>query len=145
MISEFIAGMLGTMAFSILFGVPSRYYVYCGLIGSGGWIIYSAAVKVLGPAEASLLATMAVIFFSRLVAVWKRCPVTIFLIAGIFPLVPGSGIYWTTYYLVTDQLPLALHTGYQAVKCAMAIVLGIVLIFELPQSLFARLLRQKNR
>ena len=49
MISEFIAGMLGTMAFSILFGVPSRYYVYCGLIGSGGWIIYSAAVKVLGP------------------------------------------------------------------------------------------------
>ena len=56
-----------------------------------------------------------------------------------------SGIYWTTYYLVTDQLPLALHTGYQAVKCAMAIVLGIVLIFELPQSLFARLLRQKNR
>ena len=48
LISEFIAGMLGTMAFSILFGVPSRYYVYCGLIGSGGWIIYSAAVKVLG-------------------------------------------------------------------------------------------------
>ena len=109
MISEFIAGMLGTMAFSILFGVPSRYYVYCGLIGSGGWIIYSVAVKVLGAAEASLLATMAVIFFSRLAAVWKRCPVTIFLIAGIFPLVPGSGIYWTTYYLVTDQLLLALH------------------------------------
>lgn len=29
-----------------------------------------------------------------------------FLIAGIFPLVPGAGVYWTAYYIVTDQLRL---------------------------------------
>ena len=61
-----------------------------------------------------------------------------FLIAGIFPLVPGAGVYWTAYYIVTDQLRLAAETGYTAVKVAVAIVLGIVFIFELPQGLFVR-------
>ena len=46
---------------------------------------------------------------------------------------PGAGIYWTVYYLVTEQLGLAVYTGYEAVKAAVAIVLGIVFVFELPQ------------
>ena len=29
---------------------------------------------------------------------------TIFLISGIFPLVPGAGVYWTAYYIVMDEL-----------------------------------------
>ena len=66
-----------------------------------------------------------------------------FLIAGIFPLVPGAGVYWTAYYIVTDQLRLAAETGYTAVKVAVAIVLGIVFIFELPQGLFVRLAGNK--
>lgn len=49
---------------------------------------------------------------------------------------PGAGIYWTVYYLVTEQLGLAVYTGYEAVKAAVAIVLGIVFVFELPQGVF---------
>ena len=86
---------------------------------------------------------MVVILMSRLAAVRKKCPVTIFLIAGIFPLVPSAGVYWTAYYIVTDQLRLAAETGYTAVKVAVAIVLGIVFLFELPQGLFVRLAGNK--
>lgn len=53
---------------------------------------------------------------------------------GIFPLVPGAGIYWTAYYIVTDQMELASRTGFSAVKAAVAIVLGIIFVFEIPQS-----------
>ena len=74
-----------------------------------------------------------VILLSRLAAVKERCPVTIFLISGIFPLVPGAGVYWTVYYMVTDQLYLAVQTGYTAVNVAVAIVLGIVVDYELQQ------------
>ena len=76
------------------------------------------------------------LFLSRAAAVRQKCPATIFLISGIFPLVPGAGIYWTVYYLITEQLRLAVYTGYEAVKVAIAIVLGIVVIFELPQGWF---------
>ena len=61
---------------------------------------------------------------------------TVFLTAGIFPLVPGAGIYWTAYYLVTDRPAQAADNGLVAVKAAVAIVLGIVLVFEIPDRVF---------
>ena len=67
-----------------------------------------------------------------------------FLISGIFPLVPGAGVYWTVYYIVTDELNVGLQNGYLAVKTAVAIVLGIVFVFELPQGMF-RVLMGKGR
>lgn len=136
---EILAAMVGTVAFSVLFGVPRRYYRYCGLIGGAGWAVYSLLADQCGEPGASLAATMVVIFLSRLMAVRERCPATIFLISGIFPLVPGAGVYWTAYYIVTEQLWKAVQTGYLAVKIAVAIVLGIVFIFELPQGLFLTL------
>ena len=144
MIQEILAAMVGTIAFSLLFGVPRKYYAYCGLIGGAGWGVYSAAGLLWAPAQSALAATIVVILLSRLAAVKERSPVTIFLISGIFPLVPGAGVYWTVYYMVTDQLYLAVQTGYTAVKVAVAIVLGIVFVFELPQGLFRALVGRRR-
>ena len=41
----------------------------------------------------------------------RKCPISVFLICGIFPLVPGAGILWTTYNLVVKQFPAALHSA----------------------------------
>ena len=46
------------------------------------------------------------------------------------------GLYWTTYYTVTEQMDLALANGVLALQSAVAIVLGIVVVFELPQRFF---------
>ncbi len=136
MILQLIAAALGTVGFAVLFGVPRKYYLVGGLIGAAGWGIYCIFVDAAGSTVATLFATVVVIFLSRMASVWKKCPATIFLISGIIPLVPGSRIYWTSYYLVMNQLGLALETGYEAVKCAVAIVIGIVCVFELPQGVF---------
>lgn len=42
MIGQIIAAGLGTVAFAVLFGVPRKYYAYCGLVGgqAGGCIRY---------------------------------------------------------------------------------------------------------
>lgn len=136
MMYEVLAATIGTVAFSVLFGVPRKYYGYCGVIGGAGWLIYSVLLRWLSVTEATLFATMVVILLSRQSAVLERCPVTIFLISGIFPLVPGAGVYWTSYYIVTAQLDLAAQKGFLALKVAVAIVLGIVFVLELPQKIF---------
>mgnify|MGYP001026349748 FL=1 len=136
LVLQICAAMVGTVAFSLLFGVPRTYYPWCGIIGGAGWAVYSQMSPIWSPASAAFTATMVGIFLSRAAAVRQKCPATIFLISGIFPLVPGAGIYWTVYYLITEQLRLAVYTGYEAVKVAIAIVLGIVVIFELPQGWF---------
>lgn len=134
---EIAAAVIGTVSFSLLFGVPTRYYPYCGFIGGIGWFVYSLlTLKGCSAPAASLFATVMVILLSRSFAVRKQCPVTIFLISGIFPLVPGAGLYWTTYYIVMNRLDLALQTGFTSLKIAVAIVMGIVFVFELPQRIF---------
>ena len=67
-----------------------------------------------------------------------KCPITIFLISGIITLVPGAGIYFTAYYLVTNQLAMAAVKGLGAVKVAFAIVLGIVCIVSIPREVFQK-------
>lgn len=145
LILETMAAVVGTVAFSLLFGVPTKYYPYCGLIGGAGWLVYAGLVNGLSEPGAALFATMVVILLSRLCAVRKRCPVTIFLISGIFPLVPGAGVYWTAYYIVMDELTLAAQRGFLALKVAAAIVLGIVFVFELPQGLFQTPRKKERR
>lgn len=136
-----LAAGVGTVAFGALFGVPAQYYLYCGLIGGAGWAVYVGLWETMhfwSEPAVVFAATVLVILLSRFFAVRKRCPVTIFLVSGILPLVPGAGIYWTAYYLVTNQLDLALSKGFLAVKVAVAIVLGIVFVFEIPQRFFRK-------
>lgn len=71
MMIQIIAAVIATVGFSVLFGVPSRYYPYCGVIGGAGWLVYLLTLEHFRTAGASLAATMVVIFLSRLAAVRK--------------------------------------------------------------------------
>lgn len=138
LILEFFAAYLGTIAFALLFQVPRRYYGYCGMAGACGWICYKLILTYTTEPVSIFFATVLVIILSRCFAVRKHCPVTVFLVAGIFPLVPGGGIYWTAYYVVTNDLERAGERGFLTLKIAVAIVLGILLVFEFPQSWFRK-------
>lgn len=139
-ILECLAAGVGTIAFALLFQAPRTYYLPCGLIGGAGWLCYRLCAALgASAALATFPATVAVVFLARWTAVRLRCPVTIFLIPGIFPLVPGAGIYWTAYHLVTDDAVKAAVQGGITLKTAVAIVLGILLVFELPQGIFRAL------
>ncbi|MBR5101386.1 MAG: threonine/serine exporter family protein [Bacteroidales bacterium] len=135
---QIIASFIGTAAFAVLFGVPRKYYILCGISGVLGWILYMVLARYAGftPPAATVFATMLVVLSARYFSVLDRCPAIVFLLCGIFPLVPGAGVFWTSYYVVSNQLRLALGSGFMAVKVTIAIVLGIILISELPNRLF---------
>ncbi|WP_432630128.1 threonine/serine exporter family protein [Brotaphodocola sp.] len=136
LLTQTISASIATVGFSLLFGVPSRYYPCCALIGGVSWLAYLLILPYSSVSIATFASTVIVILMSRWFAVRERCPVTIFLISGIIPLVPGAGIYRATYYMVTEQLHQAVQTGFESVKVAVAIVLGIVFVFEIPQKVF---------
>ena len=54
----------------------------------------------------------------------------VILVCGIFPLVPGGGLFWTSYYLIAGQTQAALSSGFMAVKVCAAIALGIIVVEE---------------
>lgn len=134
-----LAAFIGTTAFAVLFGVDREHYVASGFIGAVGWVLYLLLVRWAGatPTAATLAAATLVCLLSRMAAVPYRSPAQVFLLCGIFPLVPGAGIFWFTYYLTDGRFDLSSHSGWAAVKIAIAIVLGIILAMELPQRLFS--------
>lgn len=137
MIPELIASFVGTIAFSVLFGVPKQYYLDCGLIGLAGWLVYRLSQMAgVGNTFAVFFAVVIIILCSRITAVRRLCPATVFMITGIFPLVPGAQIYWAAYYLVTNQFDQAMSSGFTALKVIIAIVLGIIFVFEIPGKFF---------
>lgn len=140
MMIEWISAAMGTIAFALLFGVPQRFYLYCGGIGAAGWFVYKLMLETAGlsMAVSVFAATLVITLLSRYMAVREKCPATVFLITGIFPVVPGAQIYWATYYLVTDQLREAVNSGFLALKIMFSIVLGIVVVFEIPYQFFRR-------
>ena len=142
---QILASFIGTAAFAVLFGVPRKYYVLCGISGTLGWILYMILVRYAAftAPVATVFATMLVVLSARSFSVLDKCPAIVFLLCGIFPLVPGAGVFWTTYYVVSDQLQLALSSGFTAVKITIAIVLGIILISELPNKFFSVLHRRR--
>ena len=131
-----VESFLATLAYAVLFNVPQQYYTTCGITGLSGWLLYLAMCQVTTVALASFVGTLAVVLISRIFTVRKKCPITIFLVSGIIPLVPGAGIYYTAYYLVTGQMSLAAVKGLEAVKIAFAIVLGIIFVVSIPRDAF---------
>ena len=101
-------------------------------------MIYKLASVYFSVAVASFIGTVCTVLVARMLTVRLKCPITIFLISGIITLVPGAGIYFTAYYLVTNQLAMAAVKGLGAVKVAFAIVLGIVCIVSIPREVFQK-------
>ena len=133
------AAFAGTAAFALLFGIDREHYIPAGVIGAIGWALYLILVRQCNatPVVATLAASTLVCILSRMAAIPFRIPAQGFLLCGIFPLVPGAGIFWFTYYLTDAQFDLSMHSGWTACKIAIAIVLGIILAMELPQRFFS--------
>ena len=139
-----LAAFIGTFAFAILFGVPRQQYATCGIIGAIGWAAFLIMTRagIAGTMVSITFSTVLICLMSRMVAVWDKCPSTVYLLCGIFPLVPGAGIFWFTYYLVAEKFRLSMTTGFNAGMAAIAIVLGIILAMEFPQRWFSKLRRK---
>ena len=137
MLSDFICSFIGTVAFSHLFNVPKKHYLYCGLVGALGFLCYSLCNIIFNNIFSTFIATVFVVLGSRILTVLRKCPITIYLISGIFPLVPGASVYNTAYYFVLNNLGEAVVWGIDSLKIAFAIVMGIVFVVAIPRQFFS--------
>ncbi len=133
-----------TVAFAVIFHTPPREYVLTGITGGVGWLVYIVSMHFgCGVVAASFLSTVALAWLARIFSFAHKAPVTVYLICGIFPLVPGAGIYYTGYYFFMSDNAMALSKGLETIKIAIAIALGIGIVLSLPKFLF-RLPRRKG-
>lgn len=143
-ILHFIVAMVATISFAVLFNAPKYEVLWCGLTGAIGWVVYYAITQNnINLILATLIAAFTLTLFARGLAVIRKNPVTVYILPGIFPLVPGAGIYYTAYHLFMGNAQMSGAKGLETLEIAGAIVFGIIFGFGIPQSLFHKLSPKK--
>ena len=130
---QILSAVIGVFAFAVLFHAPRRSYLCCALCGGICWGSYLLFAS-LGLTEflASTLAVLVLPLAARVLSVAMALPATTFVVCGIFPIVPGAGIYHTAYALMINDMAAFGSYGVETVSLAGAIAIGIVVGMGLP-------------
>ena len=134
-----VGAFLAIFGFSLLVDMPQKYLVYAGITGGAGWLAYLVSMQ-LGTSQvaAAFFSSLAAALLSQVFARVLKAPVTIFLVAGILPTVPGASIYRSVYFLIQGQTKWYNFYLIQTIQIAGAMAVAIFIV----DSLF-RLLRNK--
>ncbi len=105
MLSNFIFAFLATFGYCIVFNVPKKHLSFAALGGGLGWMGYiSLYSTVNSPVIAVFIASTIVAIWGEILSVKVKDLVTLFIIPGIIPLVPGSGMYYTMLAIIEKRL-----------------------------------------
>ena len=134
MIRSLAAG-LGTIAFALMFRVRKRHFVDCGVLGTITWLAYMICIKIWNnEAIAVFVSGFAAVLASRVLAVLRRCPATVFLMTSLIPLLPGISLYRTIYYLLMGNAQISMHFGKLCFLTAFTIAVSIAVVQQIPRN-----------
>lgn len=123
------AAFVAVVTLGVIFSVPRRFLSYSGFVGSLGWTAYMGMQKICGNGMLVMfLSALMVAFLSHLIARICKAPVTVFLITGILPLVPGVGVYRIAYYFLLGDNSMAGFYFIYTLQMASMIAVAILLI-----------------
>ena len=126
-----------TFGFGILFNIKGKKLLFAALGGGLSWYCYSLPLS-LGLSEVSSLFISALVFstYSEVLARIFKTPVTSFVICALFPLVPGSGMYYTMLATIDGELQNAVHLGINTLANAGTLALGVIFISTITSLIF---------
>lgn len=126
---------MATICFAVVFNVPRSEFVTCGFIGTLGWFISFLFRENVSLFFGIFMAACCVALLSRVFARLRHCPLTLYLVPGIIPLVPGGALYNAMYAIISGEQTSAALVGINTLQTAGSICLGILTVFALPGSL----------
>ncbi len=126
MIIQLFAAFFAVFFFAILLEIPQKYMISAGIVGAICWFVY-LVTQNLGGGEvaAAFTAAFVVAIVSQIFARIFKTPVTVFLIAGILPLVPGAGMYRIGYSMFQHDMNMAGHHITSTLQIAGAIAFAL--------------------
>ena len=139
MMLQVVSAFVGVVAVAVLFQVPKKYLALAGVTGAGGWLVELVMEEVThGSIFSSFFAALLVAVLSQIFARVSKAPVTLYLVTGILPLVPGVGMYRTVYYLLQSNRELTSYYFSYTLQIAGMIALAIFVVDSFFKKLYRR-------
>ncbi len=139
-----LGAFIAIVGFAIMLEIPKKYLAYAGMVGAIGWFVYLIALENQ-PNEvlATFLSALSIALVSQIFARIFKLPVTVFLVSGILPTVPGAGMYRIVYYFIQNDMEMTSYYLTMTLEIAGAIAIGIFLVDAIFR-VFQRSFRQKG-
>ena len=141
---------IGTAGFSLFFHIRLRNLPVATIGGVIGWIVYLLSDHFIGGVLiSSMLAAFVVCMWSEIMARVMKAPANVFMIPGLIPIIPGSGLYQTMRAMLNkDSTALAAHgseTGLTMIGLAVGIVAVSILFLYYRDITAAAKKRKENK
>lgn len=125
---EIFIATIGTMGFTFVFNIKKNRVIPAGIGGMIGWTAYLISNSYYNnPFTSNMIATFIICIYAEICARKLKAPANIFLVPSMFPLIPGSGLYYTMQALVTSDNIMARKYGLITVGAILGIVAGMIL------------------
>lgn len=128
-----LAAGIGTIAFSILYHVPKKYFLDLGILSALSWLLYIIFNDLFHIEAVSIfIPSIVIALFSRILAMKRKSPTTIFLAPSMFPLLPGLSFFRAVYFMLTAENSLAILHLRNSFISAFTIAVAIAIVHQLP-------------
>lgn len=125
-------------AFAILFNLRGRRLFLTAVGSAIGWGMYLVFEDRINPLLLTFLCMTVVATYAEIMAVVDKCPMTVYLVVGFLPFVPGAGLYYTMKYAVEGDIALFLSRGLNTLGIALSMGVAVAVVlygFNAIQSL----------
>lgn len=126
-----IAAFIAAVSFAVLYKVPNNQLFTVGIVGTVGWLVNFFVEQNLTGVVAMFAAATTVALASEIFARKKLQPVTVFLVPGIIPLVPGGQAYQTMLSFLQGNYLVGVEQLVNTLFLSGAIAGGIMVISSL--------------
>ncbi len=128
-LASLIPCFIGCFGFCILFNIHGWGVLFCTLGGVLTWLVYSLILRFTGSDLIGYFwATLFSAACAETMARIRKCPAISHLVVGIFPLIPGAGVYYTMRHAVQGQTDLFITQGMHTAAIAGVMAVAILLV-----------------
>lgn len=129
MLIQFFVAFISIIGFAILFNIPKNALFKTAFAGAMGWITFIVFQNQFDSTVlASFMGACVVAAISEIFARAFKETVTVFVIPGILPLVPGAGMYYTMLAILQKDFSKSALVGTETLFIAGSISAGILVI-----------------
>ena len=127
---QLIAGVVGSLGFSLLFNVRgAKRLFWCAVGGGVAWgvvllVQFAGGTETMGYLAGALILTV----YAEVMARIQFCPSTVFIATATIPLIPGGSLYNTMRFAMDEEWGRFAVQGLRTLGYAILISAGILII-----------------
>lgn len=129
---EFLRAVFGTFiacfAFCFILNAGGHFLLYAPLGAVICWLSFLGCGLYFSELTSYFTATVIVSIYAEIMARRLKAPVTVFLLIGLLPLVPGGGIYYTMEHALAGDTNAFLAQGLNTFSIAGSLALGVLIV-----------------